>query len=211
MIEQLINRFITTRGAELELDEDKMAIANYGLQIIVYSVIGFVIMFIVAWLLGIIAAAFAAFITGALLRTFSGGAHCKSPFKCLSMTCTIYPLLGLLALNIYPYVAAYSFYITGVIFVYATYSLYKLGPVDCEEKPVTCPLHKRQLRFISFSLIAVFLILSIVFKQGYYGLVLAAQLGILWQSLTLWPTAIKLAQKYDRLWNKELKETKVEA
>lgn len=199
MLEQMLSKFITTQGAKLDLDEENLAVANYGLQVIVYSAMGLVILIIIGYLLGILAATIAAFTTGALLRTFSGGAHCKSAIKCMSITCAIYPLLAILSVNIYSFVAAYFYYITAIIFIYAIFSVYKLGPVDCEEKPVTCPLHKKQLRFISFSLIAVFLALSIAFQYGYYELVLAGQLGILWQSLTLWPTAIKIARKYDKL------------
>ena len=200
MLERMLSRFITTQGAKLDLDEESLAVANYGLQVIVYSAIGVVLLIIIGHILGILAVTFAAFATGALLRTFSGGAHCKSAVKCMSITCTIYPLLALISVNIYSFATAYFYYITAVIFIYAIYSLYKLGPVDCEEKPVTCSLHRKQLRVISFSLIAVFLILSVVaFQYGYYKLVLAGQLGILWQSMTLWPTSVKIARKYDKL------------
>ena len=199
MLEQLLTKFITTQGSKLELDEEKMAVANYGLQIIVYSAVGVMLMFLIAYLLGTVKAAFAAFITAALLRTFSGGAHCKGPLKCMSITCMVFPLLGFLSINIWVFVAAYSHYITGLIFLFVLLSFYKFAPVDCANKPITCPLQKKQLRLVSFSLITIFLLLSIVFQYRYYEVVLAGQLGILWQSLMLWPLSIKITQRYDRL------------
>ncbi|WP_028308723.1 accessory gene regulator ArgB-like protein [Desulfitibacter alkalitolerans] len=199
MLEQLLNKFITSQGSKLKMDEEKIAVANYGLQIIVYSTIGVILIFFIASLLGAVKAVFAAFITAALLRTFSGGAHCKGPLKCMSITCMVFPLLGVISVNISASAAAYSYYTAGIIFLFALLSFYKFAPVDCANKPITCPLQKKQLRLVSFSLITIFLFLSIVFQYRYYEIVLAGQLGILWQSLTLWPLSIKITQRYDQL------------
>lgn len=199
MLEQLINRFMTDQGSKLNLDEEKIAVASYGLQIVVYSAIGIVLIFLIASFLGAVNTAFAAFITAALLRTFSGGAHCKGPVKCMTITCIIFPLLGVLSANISAFVQAYSYFVTSFVFLFALLSFYKFAPVDCANKPITCPLQKKQLRIGAFSLIVVFLLLSAVFQYRYYEIVLAGQLGILWQSLMLWPLSIKLTQKYDQL------------
>jgi accessory gene regulator B len=192
-----MKKLINKVGSELGYNQEKIAVANYGFQTIVFSVVGTLIVLVIAFFLKIVHVTMFALFSAALLRNFSGGAHCSSPVKCLVLTCVIFSLLGFLADIITPEITKYLFLLSLLVFSFSLISIVLLAPVDTPNKPITSPLHKKQLKIISLVVILILFILEMFLINNYKSLATAVLLGVLWQSLMLWPLGIALIKKYD--------------
>ncbi|MEW6624247.1 MAG: accessory gene regulator B family protein [Bacillota bacterium] len=206
MLNDILSRFVTKIGAEMKADEDKIAIANYGMLTIAYSVIGIILLFVIAFLLSITRTTMSAFFAAALLRNFSGGAHCAGPLKCLILTCIAFPVIGYISILLTPYLAPYFVFTFIFVFSLSFISVILRAPVDTDNKPITSPLQKSQLKFISLIIVSMLAMAVLVINKKYPEPATAVQLGVLWQTSMLWPYTVGLLKKYDALFSAKRKE-----
>lgn len=199
MLNQLINKLTASLGSEIDLEQEKIAVANYGLQTMVYNFLAFLVVIVVAGILGVADVAIAAYGSAALFRNFSGGAHCSKPLKCFILTSLIFPILALLAVTLTPYLSNYFLYSVICVACGGLISAYFWAPVDTETKPITSPRHQKQLKILSIATVLLITTVLIIFKNKFPELVVAGELGLLWQSLMLWPFSVVLIKKYDHL------------
>jgi len=199
MLNNLLGKFNNYLVSELGLNEEKIAVANYGLQTIIYTMLGFLIVFMISTLLGVTKTAMAAMLAAALLRNFSGGAHCSTPIKCLMLTSVIFPVLGMFSIILTPMLKEYIIYSIIIVSLFGLLSVLVWAPVDTPNKPISLKKQKKQLKSISIIVLLVLIILLTLLGNDYLEIKIAVQLGVLWQSLMLWPFGIGLIKKYDQI------------
>lgn len=176
-------------------DEDR-EVLEFGFKLLKNSILGFGAILIVAYLGGIFIPVVTASITAAIFRTFTGGAHAKSPAKCIIFGVVIFNILGIITVQMNKMIV--EFRLWGVfitVLIIAIISFHFYAPADTPGKPISTKVHKDRLRFFSFSFLLLWGVFIGVYIKGaamHQYLVLASCLGLLWQSISLWPITYSL-------------------
>ncbi|MEW6447737.1 MAG: accessory gene regulator B family protein [Bacillota bacterium] len=187
---------------KLNLTQEQEEIALYGLQFIVYQVTGFFFTLLVGWLLGCFWTTLAVDFAASSLRMFSGGAHSKTPLTCFITGVITIPLLGKLAAITAPYLTPLGMSLIVTLgFIPSTLVVYRLAPVDSPANPITSVTRRRRLRFLS--LLVLMSVTAGEFLLLVNGvalpIVLAASLGVWWQTFTLTRSGHRFATIIDNL------------
>jgi len=173
---------------KLNLTPDEEEVALYGLQILIYTLIGLLTICLGGWLLGCFWTTLAVCLTAAGLRLFTGGAHSSSPLICTLLGMVMIPLLGKIAAVTAPLFTSLSlFLIVAPGFILSLIIIWRLAPVDSPAKPITSIEHRKKLHFLS---IAAVLLLTVgqsflLIKGQALTVVLALSLGLWWQAFAL--------------------------
>ncbi|MBU5676014.1 accessory gene regulator B family protein [Alkaliphilus sp. MSJ-5] len=181
---------------ELKLSEDKLEIVTFGYRLLIYSILGYSFIVLVALLFGTLGASLTAAITASLFRIFSGGAHASTQKRCTIIGAVIFNLIGLTATICYNSISLYLinllFWITAIVAL-ITFILY--APADTPGKPITTKVQRDKLKKISIALLVIWIVLSkFVFKgetNTYKLYLLSSTLGLAWQSVSLWPSTYR--------------------
>lgn len=177
---------------ELNLDEDKRSIIEYGLYAILHMSISILTVAIFGKILGVMYEALIISFVQAILRKYSGGVHASTPFNCIVIGIIVSVLPGYLIKNInlnvnYIIIIGVILYITSLIIIY------KLAPVDSPNKPIKKEEKIRRLKKSSLTILSIYMIIVCFNLIMYYSknnevfLIYSAciYLGILWQVFTL--------------------------
>lgn len=194
---------------KLNLTPEEEEIALFGLQTIVYPIIGFLCILSAGWLLGCLRTTLAVALSAGFLRLFSGGAHAKSPLTCNLTGMIVAPSLGKIATVAAPLFSPAFLSLTVALgFIPSLITVWRLAPVDSPSKPITSSKQRQKLR--SYSLLTVFLVtggqLATLMKgETASAVVLAVSLGLWWQTFTLTSAGHRFATFLDNLkerrWN----------
>jgi accessory gene regulator B len=186
---------------KLSLTPEEEAVALYGMQAITYFVTGFLSVAAVGYLLGCLGTTLTVAATAFVLRLFSGGAHSGSPLTCNLIGMVIVPLLGKTAAAAAPFLNPLS--LAGVVILGSVPSLLlnrRLAPVDSPAKPITDPEQRRKLRLLSSMAVLVLTAaqLALAFFALIPAVILAASLGLWWQTFSLTGAAHRFAAFMDK-------------
>jgi accessory gene regulator B len=187
---------------KLSLTPEQEEIALYGLRMIVYTATGLFSILFVGWLIGCFATTLTVAMTAAFLRLFSGGAHAKSPLTCTLLGMIMAPAFGKIAATSVPFFASSILALIIVAGLLPSLVLiWRLAPVDSPAKPITSPAERRKFRLLS--LLAALSItagqLFLLLKGEAAAIVLAASLGLWWQTFTLTGAGHRFATLLDNL------------
>lgn len=187
---------------QLNLTPDEEEIALFGLQTILYPAVGLSLNLFAGWLWGCFRTTLVVALTVLSLRLFSGGAHARSPLSCALLGMIVIPALGKVAAVTAPLFTPWGLTLTVAAgFLPVLVLTARLAPVDSPAKPVTALSKRRQLR--SFSLLVVLLVSAgqflLLFSGKAAALVLAASLGLWWQTFTLTRAGHRFATILDNL------------
>lgn len=187
--------------AKLNFTPDEEEVARYGLQILVYTLTGFITICLAGWLLGCFWTTLAVCLTAALLRLFTGGAHSNSPLTCTLLGMVVVPLLGKIAALTAPFFTPQSLTLIVVPgLILSLTIIWRLAPVDSPAKPITSLEHRKKLRFLAMA--AVLLLTSgqalLLIKGQALTVVLALSLGLWWQAFTLTQAGHRFATFTDK-------------
>lgn len=191
--------------SKLGLTPDEEEIAVFGLQMILYTIVGFLSISVVGWLLGCFYATMVVAATSYTLRLFSGGAHSGSPLTCNLVGMVVTPLLGLVAVLSTLYINHFSLLIIVILgFIPSLMINWRFAPVDSPAKPINSYKQRKKLRSISIT--AVFIVaggqlLLLIIGQAYV-IVIAMSLGLWWQAFFLTSAGCRFATFLDKFTRK---------
>jgi accessory gene regulator B len=174
-------------GKELQYSEDNKEILAYAIESIINSVLGFILIMALGFLLRVPLETFWAAMAGGLLRKLSGGFHCSTPARCIISGAISYSLIG--------WIANYSFCLLGIS-AYYSIVLWALGiiclvlvgcyaPVDSKAKPIVSRQFRQKLRI--FSVLCVLLFGIFAYFNTESSTASAVVGGLLLQSVSLLP------------------------
>jgi len=182
-----ISQALSSRIAkELSLSDDRREIIQYGLVYLLSQLLTIVLLLIVAYALKITNEVIILALCSALLRKYSGGAHCSSPLRCSLLSIVTVLLLVLLSKCIYSlnpiiiiaFVVLINLLSVTIYFIYA--------PQDTPSKPIRNARKKKILKTKSV-IISIFMLLictSLLYFNFIYTSILIS-LGSFNQALTL--------------------------
>ncbi|MDR3598434.1 accessory gene regulator B family protein [Clostridium sp.] len=191
-IDEICEKISNNIAQELNLDDDRKAVINYGIFAFIQMGICIALVIIFGFIFNVtIEALIVSFIISSL-RKSSGGAHAPSPGSCAIIGTIVSVGMGLISkymnINI-----SFVILVGGIVFIWSYYILYKLAPVDSVSKPIRSiekrtKLKKSSINILSFYLIIVMItIVSYLFVENRLLLTysLCIYMGILWQVFSL--------------------------
>ncbi|MGB9663013.1 MAG: accessory gene regulator ArgB-like protein [Moorellaceae bacterium] len=201
-------RFNLTRPAaaylkeKLHLTPEEEEIALYGLQVVLYPLIGCLAVILAGWLMGCLPTTLAVAFTAAFLRLWSGGAHSRSPLTCTVVGAIVSAALGKASSILAPLFG--TLHLLGAVILGALCSLilvWRLAPVDSPAKPLLSPVYRRKMRHASVLSVLLIAAGQAALLAGFraQSLALAVGFGLWWQTFTLTRAGHGVATSIDKL------------
>lgn len=190
-------RFLAVRTGQPERE----AVLAYGLEVMLGDVSKFVVLFVLAGLLGIFPTTFFVAVSIVSFRLVSGGKHASSHLRCLITTLIIFLSAGWLAEVLLPQFTGNRFWwILIPAFIYLLTTIYLWVPLGNDHRKLDTPEEKKKFRRLSFMLVTGWLfstVILIIFMDDspFRSLYLASTtVGLLVQGFLLSPWAVKLQE-----------------
>lgn len=191
-IEDICEKLSDNIAQELNLDNDKRSVINYGIFSLIQVVICIMLVIIFGVIFNAVIEALIVSFTISILRKSSGGAHATSPGRCAIIGTIIGVGMGLIAKYIKVNLN-FTILWGSIAFLWSYYIIYKLAPVDSAAKPIKSIQKKAGLKKSSMMILSVYLIIAITgiiyfyFMRNSRILVysLCLYMGMLWQVFSL--------------------------
>jgi accessory gene regulator B len=142
-------------GSQLTLENKKIPIVAYGLEVLMGGLFKLIIFTLISTLFGVFTQFLVAYLAGAALRLPSGGVHCSAYYRCLLTTLFIYTAISFIAVSFSSYPLPYDTILYITLFL-TLFLFMKLSPVDVAEKPIRSPLRRKRLKLISCLVVLLF-------------------------------------------------------
>lgn len=205
-IEQICEKISNNISDELNFDNDKKAVINYGLFAFIQMGFCLILVMIFGELFNVFYEALIISFTSSILRKSSGGVHASSPMKC-AIIGTI-SSVGMALISKYVQIDFRINVLIGIIiFIWSYYILYKLAPVDSITKPIKNINKRKKLKKNSIMILSIYLIIILIHFSFYYFVknptllvfCLCIYMGILWQVFSLTQNGHLFILKIDKL------------
>lgn len=170
-----------------EYDEEKLEIINYGLEAMYITITKTIVIFGIAFLLGIIKDVFLILIFYNILRTTAFGMHAKKSSHCYIISIILFIGMGLVCR--YMNISLYFKLITSVI---AFIILVIYAPADTYKRPLLNAKKRKLYKTITVLTGLIYIILIIIFRNNEISNYLA--MGILDASLMIHPLTYRMFQ-----------------
>ncbi len=191
-IEYICEKISNYIAEELNFDDDKKSVINYGIFAFIQMGICIVLVAIFGVLFNVTIEALIVSFTISILRKSSGGVHASSPERCAIIGTVASVGMALIAKSIntnFSFVILFGI----IVFVWSYYILYKLAPVDSIAKPIKNIEKRKRLRKSSIITLSVYLIIVIINILSYLAInnfvlltySLCIYMGLLWQIFSL--------------------------
>lgn len=205
-IEDICGKFSNNIAKELNLDDDKRAVINYGIFAFIQIAICIILVVIFGLIFNVVTEALIVSFSISILRKSSGGVHASSPGRCAIIGTIAGVGMGLIVK--YINVSLGLVMIGGSIaFIWSYYIVFKLAPVDSAAKPIKNIEKRTRLKKNSMMILSVYLIIAITGIVYFYFMrnsrllvySLCLYMGMLWQVFSLTRCGHLVIGKLDKL------------
>ncbi|WP_297421316.1 accessory gene regulator ArgB-like protein [Clostridium sp.] len=191
-VEKICEKISKNIAKELNFDDDKRDIVNYGIFAFIQTGICIAMVIIFGLIFNVTIEALIISFIISILRKSSGGVHASSPGRCAIIGTIICVGLAMISKKIY-----IDFFLNifwgSIVFVWSYYIVYKLAPVDSIAKPIKTIEKKTRLKKNSIKILTVYLIIVIINSISYFYIrniifltfSMCIYMGSLWQVFTL--------------------------
>lgn len=158
----LINKCMDYIKKNTDYNEVKLAEIKYGLEGIYLTITKMIIIFIIAFMLGIFKEVIIYLFIYNILRTPSFGLHATKSWICLISSILLF--IGIPLLSIYieiPLIIKIIICILGIIF------MFKNSPADTYKRPIVSKKRRNKFKFISTILVIIYSFISIIIKNNF--------------------------------------------
>ncbi len=191
---------------ELNLDEDKRSIIEYGIFAFFHMGISVLLVAIIGLVFNVIIESLIISFTIAILRKFSGGAHASTSTNCaiVGVLISVIPAYIIKNINLN---SNYIIVIGVLLYIISLIIIYKLAPVDSPNKPIKKKEKIKRLKRGSIIILSIYMIFVVInisiycIKEMNSLLIYSAciYVGVLWQIFTLTKYGHMLVNKIDSL------------
>ncbi len=172
-----------------EIDDDRAAVINYGLQNIIGELPKTFLLFIIAFFLGMLKEVLFMLITFLPYREASGGFHLKTHIGCIIGTTLFFCGTVFLA-KIIVIESTLKYIITVVAWGLGMIMIKLYAPADTENVPILCTKDRRKKKIISYITFSVGLLVSVFIKDNFISNILLLENIV--QTLTITKIAYRL-------------------
>ena len=214
MIENLSKLISEKVSSELNYDNERKEIIQYGTYALIQTLISIISVLILGLVFNIALEALIFLFTASILRKYSGGAHSESSNVCTLLGIIISICIGFLVKSSFFTKMNFEIivFIGIVIFVFGYFIVFKFAPVDTKNKPIKTEKKKKRMKKGSLKILTIYLFIEILSIILYYNLgwslvksvMLSIILGVAWQCITLTYIGNILLKTIDSFTNKLL-------
>ncbi|GAA0761357.1 accessory gene regulator B family protein [Clostridium sartagoforme] len=177
---------------QLNLNEDKASIIEYGLFAFFHMSISILLVAVIGLIFNVMIEALIISFVVAILRKFSGGAHASTALNCAIVGVLISVIPAYITKNL-NFNINYIIFIGIPLYIISLIIVYKLAPVDSPNKPIKKQEKIKKLKKGSIILLSIYMIIVafnvIIYyiSKNHIFLVYSAciYIGMLWQVFTL--------------------------
>ena len=191
MLDKICSILINKMKQEIpEMSREKEEEIRYGLELMIGEIPKVLIMFLIAYILGVLELSILSYIILLPYKFVSGGVHAKTHLACIIGTPTIYCGTVYLSkyLNIQPFELRLAFIFATWIFGMIMITLY--APADTENVPILRKKERTQKKILSYIVLTINLIVAILIKDSVISNILIY--GSLVQSILISRIAFKI-------------------
>lgn len=161
---------------------------HYGIQVIILNVSKLILLFITAYLLGILKYTIIAFMVFAIIRSFASGVHANSSLQCIIINYILFLGNVYLSLNL-----SVNIIVRSILFTISIILILLYAPGDTEERPLVSKKLRRDLKIKSLVITILFYITILLIKSNVYANLITY--SILEEALVITPAFYKLFGK----------------
>ena len=174
-----------------EIDDDRAEVINYGLQNIVGEIPKIFLLFIIAFVLGILKEVLFMFIVLIPYRGASGGFHLKTHLGCIIGTTVFY--CGIVLLSQHIILEGITKYILiGISWIFGIFMIKLYAPADTENVPILSKKDRKKKQMIAYITYSLGLIAALVIQDNVISNILL--FGNILQTLTITKLAYRLTK-----------------
>ncbi len=198
-------------GAMFDWSEEDREIAAFSLTLILSSAFFIGLLVILSLTFGVFLEAFAMALASGLLRTFAGGAHLSTGWRCGIVSALAATSVAAASHYLGPLLLASSALPATTVSVALIIAaiMAKYAPVDVQEKPITSDRQRRRLRAVSivlpiawgcgFATLLYFGSPSITIGRTTLGAIwIASMIGLMWETFSVVPPGIRFVRRLDQ-------------
>ena len=174
-----------------EIDDERAEVINYGLQNIIGEIPKTLLLFIIAFLLGMLKEVVFMFLVLIPYRGASGGFHLKTHLGCILGTAIFYCGTVFLSQNIILEEVT-KYILIGIIWIFGMIMIKLYAPADTENVPILSKKDRRRKQIIAYIAYTVGLVIAIFISNNIISNILI--FGNFVQTLTITKLAYKLTK-----------------
>lgn len=199
MIETICNKLTNRIRKEMpDVDDERAEIINYGLQLVIGEIPKIFLIFIIAYILGILKLTLLSFLFILPYKAVSGGTHLHSHIGCIIATSIFY--IGNAVIGKYLiWSGGLVKYITvALIWVFSMVMIKKYAPADTVDVPILRKKERKIKRILSYIIMTLELVFGLIVKNNSISNLLI--IGTLLQTVTITSFMYKITKnKYGYL------------
>lgn len=178
-------QFIENNSSTSESNLEKI---HYGLLVFILNTLHTIILFLIAYFLGILTYAFIAYSLFACVRLFASGVHSSSTLSCCISTYTFIFGNVYISLN-----TEKNIVLTCIIFLLSFILMFLYAPADTLERPLVSKNLRKSLKIKSLVLVSINFACAILIKNKIYANLITY--AVLEAAFVITPLAYKLFNK----------------
>ena len=192
MIEKICN-FLTNkiRKEMPDLNEERLEVINYGLQLIIGEIPKMFLAVALALLLGSVKLVLITLLVLIPYRGFTGGFHLKTHIGCFICTTIMYSLPAILG-KLFPITGIYEYAWTGLVFTFSLAMITIYAPADTTYLPILTKKERKLKKHASYTILIICIIVAIFIKDSIISNVILYT--ILMQTIAITKPAYKLSR-----------------
>lgn len=192
MIDKICNYILKRIRKEMpEVDDERADVILYGLQLIIGEIPKEILLFVIAYFLGIFKLTLISVLIVAPYRCFSGGIHLHTHIGCIICTCMLY--IGTALIGKYVVLVGTTKYlILGLVWLFSSIMVMKYAPADTENVPILRKKERTQKKIISEIVLSINIIIALFINNTAVTSMVAY--GLFIQTLMITRVAYKLTK-----------------
>ena len=174
-----------------EIDDERAEVINYGLQNIVGEIPKVFLVFVIAFILGMLKEVLFMFIALTPYRGASGGFHLKTHLGCIVGTTTFY--CGIVFLSQHIILQDITKYILiGISWIFGMIMIKLYAPADTENVPILSKKDRKRKQIIAYITYSIGLICALIISNNVISNIIL--FGSILQTLTITKLAYRLTK-----------------
>ena len=172
-----------------DIDEEKAEVINYGLQNIIGEFPKIILVFIIAYIMGVFKWTVFTFFSLFIYKGASGGIHLKTHLGCILLTTAFYCLIPVIS-NYFELIGTTKYIVILSIWIFGLIMIKLYAPADTEDIPILEKDVRRKKQIVSYISFSVGLFIALIVNDKMITNILVLANFI--QTLTITKLAYKL-------------------
>ena len=147
-----------------DVDDERAEVINYGLQLIVGEIPKFFLLFLIAYMCGVLELSILVLLIVTPYRAVSGGAHFTTHIECIVATSLFYTGNAILSQQ-FVLEKPIQYIITAIVWVFSMIMIKIYAPADTEAVPILRKKERKIRRILSYIIMTIMLFLSLIIQN----------------------------------------------